>query len=214
MLSGVFKEVEKSTAPEVERAAIVHRSGTGPSPTSRQRSTGVTGTWGCWGDSWATERSGRALTSSPGERPGRGPSSRKAPRTSSSGPHWRPLHGAVGRSSQQTGRLTEATEAFRKAIVTQDAIPNPEPVDLYDLACWHALLGGLGGRPGSGVSEAEGRDERDLAMSWLERAIAAGYPDATHMQTDTDLDPLRGREDFRLLMFDLAFPADPFSLPQ
>jgi hypothetical protein len=31
------------------------------------------------------------------------------------------------------------------------------------------------------------------------------------MRTDTDLDPLRSRADFQLLMTDLAFPADPFA---
>jgi hypothetical protein len=31
------------------------------------------------------------------------------------------------------------------------------------------------------------------------------------MQADTDLDPLRDREDFRLLMLDLAMPSDPFA---
>jgi hypothetical protein len=31
------------------------------------------------------------------------------------------------------------------------------------------------------------------------------------MGSDTDLDPLRGRGDFQLLLMDLAMPADPFA---
>ena len=30
-------------------------------------------------------------------------------------------------------------------------------------------------------------------------------------RTEDALDPLRGRDDFRLLMMDLAMPADPFA---
>jgi hypothetical protein len=73
------------------------------------------------------------------------------------------------------------------------------------------LLAGVAGRPGSGLSPAEGRAEADRAMHWLRVALAAGYRNLANMRTDTDLDPLRGREDFRLLMLDLAMPADPFA---
>jgi hypothetical protein len=31
------------------------------------------------------------------------------------------------------------------------------------------------------------------------------------MRTDTDLDSLRARDDFRVLMMDLAMPAEPFA---
>jgi hypothetical protein len=72
---------------------------------------------------------------------------------------------------------------------------------VYDLACYQALLAGVTG----------GRAEGDRAMDTLRRAVAAGFHNRGHMQTDTDLDPLRDREDFRLLMLDLAMPADPFA---
>jgi hypothetical protein len=48
-------------------------------------------------------------------------------------------------------------------------------------------------------------------MEVLRRAVAVGYRDTVRMQRDPDLDPLRSRADFRSLMMDLAFPADPFS---
>jgi hypothetical protein len=37
----------------------------------------------------------------------------------------------------------------------------------------------------------------------LRQALAKGYQDAAHMQKDTDLDPLRGRDDFRKLLAEL-----------
>jgi hypothetical protein len=44
------------------------------------------------------------------------------------------------------------------------------------------------------------------------RAVAGGLRDVSHMRGDTDLDPLREREDFRLLMLDLAPPASPVAM--
>jgi hypothetical protein len=37
-----------------------------------------------------------------------------------------------------------------------------------------------------------------------------GFRSVDHFRTETALDPLRGRDDFQLLMMDLAFPAKPF----
>jgi tetratricopeptide (TPR) repeat protein len=52
------------------------------------------------------------------------------------------------------------------------------------------------------------------SLSWLDRARRAGYlrhPERiVWMSRDPELDPLRSRPDFQLLMQDLAFPADPF----
>ena len=38
-----------------------------------------------------------------------------------------------------------------------------------------------------------------------------GWRNAAHYRYEPALAPLRGREDFKLLMMDLAFPADPFA---
>jgi hypothetical protein len=85
------------------------------------------------------------------------------------------------------------------------------PTDLYGLACAHSLLSGLAGKTGSGITIAKGRDEAEQAMQSLRRAIAAGYRDIANIRNDSDLTPIRSRPDFRLLMMDLAFPADPFT---
>ena len=75
----------------------------------------------------------------------------------------------------------------------------------------HAALAGLAGRAGSGVSAAEAASEADAAMALLHKAVAMGYRSRDAFRTEDALDPLRGRDDFRLLMMDLAFPADPFA---
>jgi hypothetical protein len=48
-------------------------------------------------------------------------------------------------------------------------------------------------------------------MYRLREAVTAGFRDLAHMRNDTDLDPLRSRLDFRLLVMDLAFPDEVFA---
>jgi hypothetical protein len=59
-----------------------------------------------------------------------------------------------------------------------------------------------------------GRDDTlpfaDRALDALRRAVTAGFRNAAN-RDDHDLDPLRDRPDFRLLLMDLAFPAEPFA---
>jgi serine/threonine-protein kinase len=117
----------------------------------------------------------------------------------------------IGKSQQAAGRAAEAADAFRKAVAILERLPMPKPADRYNLACHRALLSGVAGRPGSGLSAAEGQAEADRAMHGLREAVAAGYRDLANMRIDTDLDPLRSRPDFQNLMMDLAFPANPFS---
>ena len=57
----------------------------------------------------------------------------------------------------------------------------------------------------------EGRAVADRAMHVLRQAVAAGYDNAAQIDEESDLDPLRSRPDFQILMMDLAFPADPFA---
>jgi serine/threonine-protein kinase len=78
-------------------------------------------------------------------------------------------------------------------------------------AWYHSALAGLAGQPGSGVSAAEGASEAETAMTLLRKAVAMNYRNAAALRTLDLLDPLRGRDDFRLLMMDIAFPAEPFA---
>jgi tetratricopeptide (TPR) repeat protein len=46
-------------------------------------------------------------------------------------------------------------------------------------------------------------EQADKALAWLKKATAAGYKNVHQLKTDKDLDPLRKREDFKNLIFDL-----------
>ena len=48
-------------------------------------------------------------------------------------------------------------------------------------------------------------------MGWLRRAVGVGYRNANEVRIESALDPLRSRDDFRLIMMDLAFPAEPLA---
>ena len=55
---------------------------------------------------------------------------------------------------------------------------------------------------------------KQTAMALLHKAVAMGYRNADTFRTESALDHLRGRPDFRLLLMDLAIPADPFAAPR
>jgi hypothetical protein len=79
------------------------------------------------------------------------------------------------------------------------------------MACCHAGLAGVAGRPGSGVSAAEGAVEAEKAMAKLREAVTLGYRNPDAYRTESGLDSLRNRPDFRVLMMDLTFPSRPFA---
>jgi hypothetical protein len=55
--------------------------------------------------------------------------------------------------------------------------------------------------PPDALKQAEA--EADKAMVWLRQAVAAGYANLKNIKQDTDLDALRDRADFHLLVADL-----------
>jgi hypothetical protein len=61
------------------------------------------------------------------------------------------------------------------------------------------------------VSAEEAGIEAARAMESLVRAVAAGYRNANEIRIESALEPLRSRDDFRRLMRDLDFPAEPFA---
>jgi hypothetical protein len=48
-------------------------------------------------------------------------------------------------------------------------------------------------------------------MELLGRAVATGYRNRIKLGLESALEPLRSRDDFQLLMMDLAMPVDPFA---
>jgi tetratricopeptide (TPR) repeat protein len=118
----------------------------------------------------------------------------------------------VGGIHLEAGRPVEAAASLHRAVATLERItPMLEPRDRYNLACVHAQLAAIAAMPGSGMTAADGGAEAERAMYWLRLTIATGYRNVALMRRDHDLDPLRSRPDFQLLMMDLEFPADPFA---
>jgi tetratricopeptide (TPR) repeat protein len=99
----------------------------------------------------------------------------------------------------------------RRALSLFEGLPSRSSNDLFEEGCCRAALAGLAGRDGAGISAAEGKAEADRAMALLRKTVGMGHRDASGFRTDSALDPFRGRDDFRLLMMDLAFPAEAFA---
>jgi serine/threonine protein kinase/tetratricopeptide (TPR) repeat protein len=91
----------------------------------------------------------------------------------------------------------EGLDLLRRAESLLQNLSNPDTVTVYDLACTQALIAGRHGR--GGAAEERVRYEQK-AMDTLCRAVAAGYKDLDNIRIDTDLDPLRHRDDFRALI--------------
>jgi serine/threonine-protein kinase len=108
------------------------------------------------------------------------------------------------------GDLVGAAAAWRRAAALYAAHP-PVGEAAILRACCHGALAGLAGKQGGGVAPAEARSQADEAMAVLRRAIDGGYRDFGLIRVEPGIDPLRSRDDFRRLMGDLAFPADPFA---
>jgi serine/threonine-protein kinase len=118
--------------------------------------------------------------------------------------------GHISGIHREAGRHAEAATAAREAVAIYGRLPTLEPIDCYNLSCLNATFSGIAAMPGSGVGTSEGQAAAERAMQWLLRAVARGYRNMVTMRRDHDLDPLRSRPDFQLLMMDLAMPDDPF----
>jgi tetratricopeptide (TPR) repeat protein len=99
----------------------------------------------------------------------------------------------------------------RRVVALYDALPLRFGERWFLSACAHAALAGLAGRDGSGVSSAEATSEAETAVALLHKTVRVGYRNPDAYRTEDALDPLRDREDFKLLMMDLAFPTEPLA---
>jgi serine/threonine protein kinase len=117
----------------------------------------------------------------------------------------------IGTALQASGRWAEAVAYYRQSLDLLGGIRLPRAQDVYDTARCRALIAGAAADPGSGLSTVEGRVEAERAVAMVRQAFAAGYGDLDWARSaDPDLKPIRSRPDFRLLMMDLTFPAEPF----
>jgi eukaryotic-like serine/threonine-protein kinase len=72
-------------------------------------------------------------------------------------------------------------------------------------------VAGLAGQDDVRTSATEASSEADKAMALLKKDVSMVYRGSHTVRTESALDPLRSRDDFRLLMLDLAFPAQPLA---
>jgi serine/threonine-protein kinase len=101
-----------------------------------------------------------------------------------------------------------AAADFRLALGLYNGLPSRSGEQWFLCACSHAALAGLAG---AGVSAGEALSEADAAVAILRKAAGVGYRNFDGYRNEDALDPLRARDDFKLLMMDLAFPAEPFA---
>jgi tetratricopeptide (TPR) repeat protein len=107
--------------------------------------------------------------------------------------------------TQVHAELLEQDEAVQTAETCRHLGWN-SPFDAYRAACFLSLCIPI-------VAKHEKLDDKkrkdavqfygDAAMKLLRDAVGTGFKDSAHMKKDTDLDPLRQREDFRKLLAEL-----------
>jgi len=97
----------------------------------------------------------------------------------------------------RAGILLDRRDAagYRQTAEMYEALGRTDAVCLYDAGCLRAVLAGLLADQPTAANAAA-----DTAMDWLRKAVAAGYRNRALMLKDADLDPLRGRADFRALL--------------
>jgi hypothetical protein len=101
--------------------------------------------------------------------------------------------------------LLESEDAVGTALTCSDLGWNA-PADAYDAACFLGLCIPIVARHDK--LDDKGRKDAvqfygGAAMRLLRDAVGKGLKDAAHMKKDTDLDPLREREDFKKLVAEL-----------
>jgi tetratricopeptide (TPR) repeat protein len=98
--------------------------------------------------------------------------------------------------------LLEQEDAVRTAETCRD-LGWDAPADAYDAACGLSLcipIVAKHDKLDAKQRKAAAQFYSAAAMKLLREAVSKGYKDVVHMKKDTDLDPLRQREDFRKLV--------------
>jgi hypothetical protein len=111
----------------------------------------------------------------------------------------------------KTGDASGAVANAHRAVGLLEGLPARDGPQWFSLACARATLSAAAGRDGLEPSTALASRLADQAIDDLRRAVAMGYRIPAQYRYEPALARLRGRDDFRLLLLDLAFPADPFA---
>ncbi len=94
-----------------------------------------------------------------------------------------------------------------REMATERAKFDPDTSDcVYDIACVFGLCASKARKDSTLAApkqEELAKQYADEAMTHLRLAVEKGYRNVAHMKNDTDLDPLRDRDDFKKLLADL-----------
>jgi tetratricopeptide (TPR) repeat protein len=111
----------------------------------------------------------------------------------------------LGVLTQVHAGLLEQDDAIRTAEARHD-LGWDAPGDAYDAACVLSLCIPIAAKHDK-LDDKQRKEAvqvyGDAAMRLLREAVGKGYKDVPHMKKDTDLDPLRQREDFQRLIAEL-----------
>jgi serine/threonine-protein kinase len=119
-------------------------------------------------------------------------------------------HCYLGQVLRETGKQAEARDASRKALALFERIDRDVLANHYDLACVRSLSSDLLRLDRDDASgAAESRRLADRAMDALRQAVAGGYRDLAWIEKDTDLAPLRSRDDYKALVTGLKASGQP-----
>ncbi len=117
----------------------------------------------------------------------------------------------LGQARQATGDLVGAAADWTRADGLFKTVSVLDGEYTFYWGGCQASLSTLAGLPGTGVGRGEKDARSRQAMALLRKAAGMGYRSPLVFLTETALEPLRGRDDFRLMLLDLAFPLDPFA---
>jgi tetratricopeptide (TPR) repeat protein len=127
-------------------------------------------------------------------------------------PHLRDRFSGLAIQRLKYFRQAGDAEQCRATAALWEKLNPTGPDGLYEAARYRAVAAAvLLAREPTPDSKRRAGAEADRALDWLRKAVAAGFRDLNSILRDTDLDPLRSRPDFQLLLMDLAMPADPFA---
>jgi eukaryotic-like serine/threonine-protein kinase len=116
-----------------------------------------------------------------------------------------------GLTLRNLGDTAGAVADIRRALQLCEGLTATHGLDWYNTACCYSAFAGMAGQAGSGVSATEAARAADTAMELLTRSVVVGIRNVNEFRIESALDPLRSRDDFKLLMMDVAFPPDPFA---
>jgi eukaryotic-like serine/threonine-protein kinase len=119
--------------------------------------------------------------------------------------------GIAGLFRIRIGEKEHGRSNLRAALAIMQSAPTQSSAELYNQACFQAILSSTTPQPGTAATKAEAREDADRAMIALRRVVASGFKAATLLRTDSDLNCLRSRADFQCLLMDAEFPTEPFA---